>query len=78
MYSHDTSDASLGDSARLANDRLRKSASVVLRGISCDYAHGVLFLQGRVPSDYCKHLAEATVDHLPGVSRIANQIEVVR
>lgn len=59
-----------------ARASLRKSSSIVVRAVSCDYDQGVLVLRGRVPSYYCKQLAQETVAHLPGVTQVANAIEV--
>jgi osmotically-inducible protein OsmY len=59
-----------------ARASLRKSASMVVRAVSCDYDQGVLVLRGRVPSYYCKQLAQETVAHVPGVTEVANAIEV--
>jgi osmotically-inducible protein OsmY len=59
-----------------ARDRLRKSTSVVVRAVQCDYEHGTLVLRGRVPSAYCKQLAQDTLAGLPGVARVANRIKV--
>ena len=61
-----------------AKDRLQTSSSVVIRGVSCDRKCGALVLRGRVPSDYCRQLAEILVADVPGIPRLANQIEVVR
>lgn len=49
---------------------------MVVRAVSCDYDQGVLVLRGRVPSYYCKQLAQETVAHVPGVTEVANAIEV--
>lgn len=59
-----------------ARASLRRSSSIVVRAVSCDYDQGVLVLRGRVPSYYCKQLAQETVAHLPGVTQVANAIEV--
>jgi hypothetical protein len=59
-----------------AQDRLRKSSSVVVRSVSCEYEQGVLFLRGQVTTEYCKQLAEQTVAGAPGVTHVVNQIEV--
>jgi len=59
-----------------ARECLRKSSSVVVRAISCDLDHGVLVLRGRVPSYYCKQLAQETVARVPGITAVTNAIEV--
>lgn len=59
-----------------ARDCLRKSSSTVIRAVSCDYNQGVLVLRGRVPSYYCKQLAQETVARVAGVTEVANAIVV--
>jgi osmotically-inducible protein OsmY len=66
-----------GEVGRAAKDRLRKSSSVVVRTVSCEYEQGVLVLRGRVPTDYCKQLAQQTVTCFPGLTPVVNEIEVV-
>jgi osmotically-inducible protein OsmY len=70
------SDLACDEIGTVAQDRLRKSSSVVLWTVSCEHAQGVLFLRGQVPSDYCKQLAQQTVAGVPGVTQVVNQIEV--
>lgn len=55
---------------------LRKSSSTVVRAVLCDYDRGVLVLRGRVPSYYCKQLAQETVARVAGDTQVANVIEV--
>jgi osmotically-inducible protein OsmY len=66
-----------GEVGRAAKDRLRKSSSVVVRSVSCEYERGVLVLRGRVPTEYCKQLAQQTVTRFPGLTPVVNEIEVV-
>lgn len=56
---------------------LGKSSSVVIRGISCDCDGGVFFLRGRVPSTYCRQLAEQSVASVVRGIPICNEITVV-
>jgi osmotically-inducible protein OsmY len=69
-------DSSAINVAEVARDRLRKSSSVVVRTVSCDYEQGVLVLRGRVPSEYCKQLVLDAIARLPGVAQVADEIEV--
>lgn len=55
---------------------LRKSSSTVVRAVSCDYDRGALVLRGRVPSFYCKQLAQETVARVAGDTQVTNVIEV--
>ena len=48
-----------------------------LRGIEIEIHHGVVVLWGRVPNYHQKQLAQATVQQVPGVRRVANGIDVV-
>lgn len=59
-----------------ARDCLRKSSSTVVRAVSCDYDQGVLVLRGRVPSFYCKQLAQEAVARVAAGVEVANVIEV--
>jgi osmotically-inducible protein OsmY len=60
-----------------AQDRLRQSAHAALREVTCEFLEGVLVLRGRVPSFYCKQLAQETIGPLEGVVQIVNEIDVV-
>ena len=63
----------------LAEWGLRRSRYPALRAVSCDYQDGVLVLRGRLPSYYLKQMAQEVVGHqVQGVSRLDNQIQVVR
>ena len=63
----------------LAEWGLRRSRYPALRPVSCDYQDGVLVLRGRLPSYYLKQMAQEVVGHqVQGVSRLDNQIQVVR
>jgi len=59
-----------------AERRLRRSSYFVLSTIGCTYRDGVLTLQGHLPTQYLKQVAQETVSGLDGVRAIANQIEV--
>jgi osmotically-inducible protein OsmY len=60
-----------------ARARLRTSPYATVRRVSCEYADGVLFLRGPVPSFYHKQLAQETVSRLRGVSEVINETVVV-
>jgi osmotically-inducible protein OsmY len=47
-----------------------------LRGVQCEFDEGVLILRGRVPSFYLKQVAQTLVRGVPGVERVANQLQV--
>jgi osmotically-inducible protein OsmY len=61
----------------LAERRLRSNPYLALKGVSCDYLDGVLFLRGCLPTYYLKQLAQEIVCGLEGVDRIDNQIQVL-
>jgi osmotically-inducible protein OsmY len=60
-----------------ANARLREAAYRPVQAVNCECDDGVLYLYGRVPSFYCKQLAQEAVVRLPGVGNVVNRIEVV-
>jgi osmotically-inducible protein OsmY len=62
--------------AERARRELRKSPLIWGRRVSCDCRHGVLLLQGRLPSYYQKQLAQEAVKRIDGVWEIINEIEV--
>ena len=61
----------------MARERLDKSPYTTLRGVACEYRHGVLLLRGQLPSFYHKQLAQEAVARLPGVTQVVNEIEVL-
>jgi hypothetical protein len=62
-----------------AERALRCGRYPALKKLSCDYRGGVLVLRGCLPSYYLKQVAQEVVAHqVPGVSRLDNQIQVVR
>jgi osmotically-inducible protein OsmY len=67
----------LWKTVKMAEDRLRNSAYLELRNISCDIHEGVLTLRGRVPSYHLKQLAQALVHEIEGVLELNNQLDVV-
>jgi osmotically-inducible protein OsmY len=79
---HTVDNCATGPAARrpgtgeLAESRLRRSAYLALRPLSCEFRAGVLTLRGRLPSYYLKQVAQAAVATVEGVERIDNQIEV--
>jgi hypothetical protein len=56
--------------------RLRATGYPVLRTIEVAYRDGVVVLRGRVPTYYCKQLAQSTLLADPLVEKILNLIEV--
>lgn len=70
----ETSQPSIKD---LAQRCLRSNPCLALKGVSCDYLDGVLFLRGCLPTYYFKQQAQEAVADLNGVDRIDNQIQVV-
>lgn len=61
---------------KAAKHRLSSNPYGAVRRVSCEYDGGVLFLRGRLPSFYCKQLAQEAVVGLEGVFQVVNQIEV--
>ena len=47
-----------------------------MRGLRCEFKDGTLTIAGQVPNFYLKQLAQFVVQHLDGVKRIRNLIEV--
>jgi len=65
------------DVMEAAKCRLQECLYTDARRVSCEYENGVLVLRGRVPSFYCKQLAQEAVGRISGVVEVINQIEVV-
>jgi osmotically-inducible protein OsmY len=57
---------------------LRHSTYPELRRVTCEYHEGILTLRGRVSSYYMKQIAQTIVQHVEGVERVVNRVEVVR
>ena len=68
--------AAVASPAKLATQILRESPYQAIRDLQCTFHDGVLILAGVVPSYYLKQLAQIAVQHLDGVKRISNLIEV--
>lgn len=64
------------DVAAIAAERFHRSDFLALRRVRCEFAEGRLTLRGIVPSFHLKQLAQTLVRDLPGVSHIANWVEV--
>jgi osmotically-inducible protein OsmY len=62
--------------AEVAMERLQNSPFTVLRRISCECKHGVLFLRGRLFSFHEKQVAQETVARIDGVTQVVNEVEV--
>jgi osmotically-inducible protein OsmY len=60
----------------VAMERLQDSPYKVLRRISCECKHGVLFLRGRLFSFHEKQVAQETVGGIDGVTQVVNEVEV--
>jgi osmotically-inducible protein OsmY len=60
-----------------ARRALESSPYLPLRTITCYIHEGVLSLRGRVPTFYCKQLAQSLVSAIAGVEEVNNQLEVV-
>jgi osmotically-inducible protein OsmY len=57
--------------------RFRRSSSIVLRNVACEYRDGVLILMGQLPSFYHKQIAQELVQQITGVRQIDNRIEII-
>jgi osmotically-inducible protein OsmY len=55
---------------------LRASPYKVFAGVSCECAHGVLLLRGRLASFHHKQVAQEAVATVNGVIQVVNEIEV--
>ena len=62
--------------AEVAIERLQDSPYTVLRRISCECKHGVLFLRGQLFSFHEKQVAQETVAGIDGVTQVVNEVEV--
>jgi osmotically-inducible protein OsmY len=62
--------------AEAATGCLRASPYNAMRRVSCECAHGVLFLRGRLSSFHHKQVAQETVARIDGVTQVVNEIEV--
>jgi hypothetical protein len=60
-----------------ARARLQDARYAKLRHVSCEFHEGILTLRGRVSSYYMKQIAQAVVQHLSGVERLVNRVEVL-
>ena len=65
------------DVAKIARSRLGNSPYMAIRSVSCDFDEGVLLLRGRLRSFHHKQVAQETLQRLPGVRQIVNEIEVI-
>ncbi|MEM6798159.1 MAG: BON domain-containing protein [Planctomycetota bacterium] len=60
-----------------AHNALSQSSHLFARTVQCDYADGVLTIQGKVPSFYLKQTAQSLIQRVEGVKRIENALVVV-
>lgn len=56
--------------------RLSATGYRALRTVECEYRDGLVVLRGRVPSYYCKQLAQSTLLADPFIKTVVNLIEV--
>src|SRR6516165_9897922 len=61
---------------RQAEILIRGSSYLALRDVTCSVRGDTLQLQGRVPSQYLKQIAQEIAAGVKGVGRISNRIEV--
>ena len=61
-----------------ASDELRRSTYPELWHVTCEYHEGIVTLRGRVSSYYMMQIAQTIVQHVDGVERVVNRIEVAR
>jgi len=57
-------------------ERLQKSLHPSLRQVHCSSRNGVVTLTGRVPSYYCKQVAQSLAQQADCVVRVINQLTV--
>lgn len=62
--------------ANAAERLFRESPYHPLRQLHCRFCDGVLIIAGSVPSYYLKQLAQTAVQHIQGVERVENRVEV--
>jgi osmotically-inducible protein OsmY len=62
--------------AEAATECLHVSPYTVLRRVSCECRHGVLFLRGHLFSFHETQMAQETAARANGVTRVVNEIEV--
>ena len=65
------------DVAELAKSLLNENPYPPLRAISCVFGHGVLTLEGCLPSFYLKQVAQEAVAQIAEVERVENHIAVM-
>jgi len=63
---------------REAEERLGRSRYTALRDVSCLASDGILYLHGRLPSQYLKQVAQEVASGAGGVRHVVNRIEVSR
>lgn len=62
---------------RKAEEKLRRSAYLALRDVSCTAKGHALYLRGHLPSYYLKQVAQTVALGVEGVRHVVNLIEVV-
>ena len=62
----------------LARADLQHSPYAELSRVTCEYHEGILTLRGHVSSYYMKQIAQTIVQHVDGVERVVNRVEVAR
>jgi osmotically-inducible protein OsmY len=72
-YRESTESSPLAETARIA---LGKTGHTRMQRVAVTFESGTLVLQGHVPSYYLKQLAQETVQALPGISAVRNELQV--
>jgi osmotically-inducible protein OsmY len=62
--------------AAAAERRLKESAYLDLRYVTCEFRDGVVTLSGRVPTFYLKQVAQTIVGKLDHVEQVVNNLDV--
>jgi osmotically-inducible protein OsmY len=73
IAAHDNTCESPADTAQRI---YRDSPYHALRHLECSFADGVLTIAGRLPSFFMKQVAQTSIQHVVGVERVENRVEV--
>ena len=60
----------------MAQRRLKESAYLDLRFVSCQFRDGVVTLSGHVPTYYLKQVAQTVVGQLEQIDQVVNNLDV--
>jgi osmotically-inducible protein OsmY len=72
-YAESPASFPLAETVRIA---LGKTGHSRMQCVAVTFESGTLVLQGRVPSYYLKQLAQETVQGLPGIHAVRNELQV--